>query len=40
MGNMNTFLTEDDYRQIHDETGCKSIHMSISLPVWGSGMYM
>ena len=23
MGNINTFLTEDDYKQIHSETGCK-----------------
>ena len=23
MGNINTFLTEEDYHQIHEETGCK-----------------
>ena len=23
MGNINTFLTEEDYIQIHEETGCK-----------------
>ena len=23
MGDVNTFLTEDDYRQINKETGCK-----------------
>ena len=25
MGNANTFLTDDDYRQLNSETGCKLI---------------
>ena len=32
MGNVNTFLTEEDYRQINEETGCKyACHCSESL---------
>lgn len=25
MGNVNTFLTEDDYKQINEETGCECV---------------